>query len=87
MPPSDDDIEQVPIEEITENTSPPTPVSGATDQTETSNIEPEQEQEALGRGYRERKRSTRYRDYVINTVTTIPTLTPSLLSSTPQLSS
>ncbi|XP_048618201.1 uncharacterized protein LOC111207841 isoform X2 [Brassica napus] len=43
--------------------------------------------EPSGRGHRPRVPSTRYRDYVINTVTTIPTQTPSLPSSIPQLSS
>lgn len=40
--------------------------------------------EPLGRGQRTRQPSTRLRDFVINTVTTIPIFTPSLPSSAPQ---
>ena len=59
---------------------------------ETEHVDPEPvfteiAPEPSGRGHRPRVPSTRYQDYVINTVTTIPTLTPSLPSSIPQLSS
>lgn len=43
--------------------------------------------EPLGRGQRTRQPSTRLRDFVINTVTTIPVFTPFLPSSAPQPSS
>lgn len=59
--------------------------SSETEQNETEPIKTEHE--LLGRGHRIRIPSTRFQDYVINTVTAIPTLTPSLPSSTPQLSS
>ncbi|XP_056844130.1 retrovirus-related Pol polyprotein from transposon RE1 isoform X2 [Raphanus sativus] len=61
--------------ELLLSTSVPSDSTTTNDQTD---IEP------LGRGQRTRQPSTRFRDYVINTVTTIPVSTLSLPSSVPQ---
>lgn len=56
-----------------------------TETTSTQNEDPIiTEPENMGRGQRTRMPSSRLRDYVVNTVTTIPVVTPSLPSSAPQ---
>ena len=57
-----------------------------TEHTETDHTELEPSQEHLGRGHRTKTPSSRYRDFVVSSVT-IPPLSPSLPSSTPQPSS
>lgn len=74
------ETEHTPLETENEETETELDTGLATEQTETN-------PEILGRGQRTKIPSTRYRDYVINSVTAIPTLTPSLPSSIPQISS
>lgn len=90
-----------PIPSVSENEEPETENNDSSPETEHNNNAPETEHhepavpitehhetepEQLGRGLRTRTANTRYRDFVINSVTAIPS-TLSLLSSTPLPSS
>lgn len=74
LPTEDDPIENIETEHHDDETEDSTDAAAA------SAIEPEH----MGRGQRTRMPSSRLRDYVVNTVTTIPVSTPSLPSSAPQ---
>ena len=83
---NEDIMEQSYLEEATGSVHLVATETELTEHTETKHTELEPSQEHLGRDHRTKTQSSRYRDFMVSSVT-IPPLSPSLPSSTPQPSS